>query len=627
MPQPTIEHPPAPRYRCARVPAWHTEIRTLPDGTLVLTSPPAPAVPQNGFADFAAYWAQRRGAAPAFSERDAQGAWRTISWAELWDQVRAVAAALLNLGLGPQRPLMLLSGNSIEQALLLLAAEHAGVPTVPVSPAYSQVSRDFARLKDVFGLVRPAALFVQDRAAFGPALAALGVADLPVIAVSGATESRHAWSTLASTELTPAGLAALACARAAIEPADTVRLLLTSGSTGVPKAVAMSYGNLKAATAYLAYLLGTLADPQPVFLDWMPWHHTMGGLVSFGRSMVTGASHHLDDGAPVPGRFERTLRNLREVSPTIFTSAPVAFAMLANALERDEALAQTLFARLMCFGYGGASLARDVWERIQRVAERTVGERIAFRTSLGATETNGMGTYLASPSDDLGNIGVPGPGVEAKLIPLAGGDGRYELRLRGGAIFGGYLDAPELSAAAFDDERYFRLGDTVRLADPRDPMRGMLYAGRIAEDFKLANGTWVRTGQLRLALLDLCAPLVTDAVICGHDRDYVAALAWPNLAALQRLAPELDGLDAAALVQHPRVVAALAERLRAPANAQQGASLVVRRVLLMAEPPSIDAGEIADKGYVNQAACRARRAGLIDALFRDVPEAHVACVR
>jgi feruloyl-CoA synthase len=640
VPQTTVENTPAPRYRSARVPAWHTDVCTLPDGTLVLASPPAPAVPQNGFADFAAYWAQRRGTAPAFSERDAQGAWRTISWGELWNQVRVVAAALLHLGLGPQRPLMLLSGNSIEQALLLLAAEYAGVPTAPVSPAYSQVSRDFARLKDAFGLVRPAALFVQDRAAFEPAIAALGAADLPVIAVSGATDHRHAWSTLASTALTPARVAALVCARAAIQPADTLRLLFTSGSTGVPKAVATSYGNLKDATAYLVYLFGPLADPQPVFLDWMPWHHTMGGLVSFGRTMVTGASHFLDDGSPQPGRFERTLRNLREISPTIFSSAPAAFAMLAHELERDEALAQTLFARLVSFGYGGASLARDVWERIQRVAERTVGERIAFRTSLGATETNGMGTYLASPADDLGNVGVPGPGIEARLVPLAGGDGRYELRLRGGSIFSGYLDAPELNAAAFDAQRYFRLGDAVRLADPRDPLRGLLYAGRIAEDFKLASGTWVRAGQVRLALLERCAPLLADAVICGHDRDYVAALAWPNVAALRRLAPGLEGLDAAALVHHPLVVAALAARLRTPVDEQMavanpaanpqagtGASLLVRRVLLMAEPPSIDANEIADKGYVNQAACRARRTDLIEALFRDPPAAHVACVR
>ena len=621
MPHLQVENTLASRLHSAGVPSWRTDVRVLPDGSLILSSPAAPPVPQNGFADCVAWWAQRRGDASAFSERDALGGWHSLTWAALWSQVRAVAAALLDLGLGPQRPLMLMSGNSIEQAVLLLAAEHAGVPTAPVSPAWSRGGGDFVRLKSAFGLVQPAALFVQNRAGFEDAIAALDAPDLPVIAVEGALDTRQAWSTLASADLAPAQVAALGCARAAIHPGDTLRILFTSGSTGVPKAVVMRYGDLKETLAYFVCLFGPLADPQPVFLDWMPWHHTMGGIVSFGRAMVTGASHYLDDGSPQPEGFGRTLRNLREVSPTIYSTTPAAFAMLAHELERDPTLAHTLFARLVSFGYGGASLARDVWERLQRVAERTTGKRVALRTSLGATETNGMGTYFGTFDGDPGNVGVPGPGIEARLVPLAHDAGRYELRLRGGAIFNGYLDQPELTAQAFDDEGYLRLGDAVRLADPRDPLRGMRYAGRIVEDFKLSNGTWVRTGQVRLALLELCDPWLSDAVICGHDRDYVAALAWPNVAALRRAIPELDGLDVAALVSDPRVLALLGERLRKQAGT--GASLLVRRLVLLAEPPSIDANEIADKGYVNQAACRMRRAHWVEALFRDIPEADV----
>lgn len=622
MTAPTIDSPRALSYRSARLPSWETLVTHRADGTLIMTSPAAPAVEQNGFVDFVAWWAQRRSDAPAFGERLPEGGWRTLAWAELWHRVRRIAAGLLELDLGPQRPLMLLSGNSIEQAIVLLAAEYVGVPTVPVSPSYSTISRDFARLKDVAQLVQPAAIFVQDREPLERALVALALPDVPVIAVRNATNDRHSWRALASVELTPTRLAALASARAAIQPGDALRILLTSGSTGTPKGVVCTYGNLKATIAYIHHVFGGLSEPQPVFLDWMPWHHTMGGIFAFGRMMVTGASHFIDDGKPVPGLFERTLRNLREVSPTIFSSAPSALTLLANAVEHDDELAHCLFARLITFGYGGASLPRDTWERIQRVAERTIGERVSFATSLGATETNGMGTYIGVPSGDLGNIGLPVPGMEVKLVPLDGGDGRYEIRMRSASIFSGYLNNPAQTANAFDDEGYLCLGDAVCLVNPDRPLDGLRFAGRVSEDFKLTNGTWVRTGNVRLQLLELCRPLLVDAVICGHDRDYVAALAWPNLAACQRLAPEFANLDAAGLVRHPKLVDMIAERLRA--QSASGASVSVRRLMLMAEPPSIDANEIADKGYVNQSACRARRAPLIDELYGAVPEAHIA---
>lgn len=622
MAAPAAACPQALPYRSPRISTWQVNTARRADGTVILSSPPAPAIEQNGFVDFLPYWAQRRGNTPAFSERQAQGEWRSITWGGLWSQVRNVAAGLLNLGLGQGRPLMLLSGNSIEQAIVLLAAEYAGVPTAPVSPAYSTISSDCARLKDIAARVQPAAIFVQEHAMFERAIAAPGMPKVPVIAVHGATDEAYAFDSLASLELTPARIAALASARAAIQPADVLRILFTSGSTGAPKGVVSTYANFKAATAYFAHVFGTLAEPQPVFLDWMPWHHTMAGVFAFGRTMVTGASHYIDDGRPVPGHFERTLRNLRDVSPSIFSSAPSALTMLASALEDDAQLAQKLFARLINFGYGGASLPRATWERIQRVAGKTIGERVAFCTSLGATETNGMGTYFGVPSDDLGNIGVPVPGVELKLVPLEGGDGRFEIRMRGAAIFSGYLNEPSLTAKAFDEEGYLCLGDAARLVNADNPAEGLRFAGRVAEDFKLTNGTWVRTGSVRLGLLEQCAPLLTDAVICGHDRDYVAALAWPNVAACRRLAPELAALEVAALVQHPVVIAALDERLRM--QKASGSSFNVRRLMLMAEPPSIDANEIADKGYVNQAACRARRADLVEEVYRPTPQAFVA---
>jgi len=425
--------------------------------------------------------------------------------------------------------------------------------------------------------------------------------------------------------LTPERRAALAAAHAAVQPTDTVRVLFTSGSTGIPKGVNLTYSNFKAVASYYADNLGWLLESQPVFLDWLPWYHGLGGVLNLGRSIQFGATHYIDDGRPLPGMMDRTVRNLREVSPSIFTSVPSAWAMLAAELERDPKLAQSLFARVHYFGYGGASLPTSVWQRIQHVAEETIGERITFCSGLASTETSGMGTYCGWPTEGTGNIGTPVPGAEIKLLPLEGSAGRYEIRMRGPHVFAGYIKHPEMTAAAFDEEGFFRMGDAVRLVNPSDPAEGMLFDGRVVEDFKLINGTWVQTGAMRLSLLDQCAPLLSDAVICGHDNEFVAALAWPNVAACQRLAPELAELDAAALTKHPVVVDALRDRLRGQRVA--GVSLTIQRLLLMAEPPSADANEIADKGYVNQATTRARRAHLVEELYQKQPAAHVACMR
>jgi feruloyl-CoA synthase len=614
----------APSYRPVRFPERQTLVEHRADGTLILRSARAlPRIEQRSFADFIPGWAAQRGDSAAFCERDEHGAWRSLSWRELWRQVRAVAAALLDMGLNAQRPLMLLSGNSIEEAVLLLGAEYAGIPAAPVSPTYALMSKDFARLKAICELVPPGAVFVQSVAPYARALGALNLKGVPVIAVEGAAQGQFAWDALTDGPFDETSQRAVERAHAAIDHDDTARVLFTSGSTGLPKAVRLTYGNLGAVAAYYSDSFAWLLDAQPVFLDWLPWHHGLGGVLHLGRAIQFGATHYIDDGRPLPGMIERTVRNLREVSPTIFTSVPSAWTVLATELERDPQLAESLFAKASFFGYGGASMPAEVWKRIQNVAEKTIGARITFCTGLASTETSGMGTYCSWPTDTPGNIGTPALGSEVKLVPLEGGDGRYEIRMRGPNVFGGYIGQPELTAAAFDDEGYFRFGDAVRLADPADPPQGMIFAGRTVEDFKLANGSWVRTGALRLALIDCCAPLLTDAVICGHDRDFLTALAWPNVAACQRIAPELASLDAGALAAHPLVVAELSRRLSQ--QKARGATLVIERLMLLAEPPSLDANEIADKGYVNQAVTRARRAHLIDALYLADPASNVAC--
>ncbi len=619
----TRETPAAVPYRAVPYAVRKTLCERRPDGTLILRSPLAPQTSDRiGFAGSIPHWASRRGDSPAFCERDAKtGEWKRLSWSALWQQVQSVGAGLLEMGLGQGRPLVVLSPNSLQQLVLLFAAEYVGVPLAPVSPAYSLLSQDFARLKGVCELVPPAALFVQDLPLFQRAVQAINGADLPLIAVDGATQRAVSWQSLAQLELSAARREAVAAAHAAIRPDHIAKILFTSGSTGAPKGVPVSYRNLQACAANLSDMFSALAEsPEPaVFLDWLPWHHALGGVLNLGRAVLLGGTHYIDDGKPLPGMFERTVRNLREISPTVLTSVPSAWTMLATELERDPQLAKSVFARVLNFGYGGASLPDDVNQRIQRVAEKTVGERIVFATGLAATETTGVGTYRNWASVDLAHIGAPPPGTEVKLVPLEGE--RYEIRMRGDHNFSGYIGRPDLTQAAFDEEGFFKLGDAVRLIDASDPIQGMRFDGRVAEDFKLINGTWVRAGAVRLGLVEVCAPLLSDAVICGHDHDYIAALAWPHVAACQRLRPELAGLSAAELVAHPALIAELNARLQQQTGS---VSLKIRRLMLMAEPASMDANEIADKGYVNQAVTRARRADLVKQLFAAQPAPHVA---
>lgn len=596
------------------------------DGSLLLWSTDAPL--QGGpfaFSSFLARWAETRGALPAISER-AGDAWRTLTWSELHRQVLSVASGLLAMGLSPARPLMILSGNSLEQAVLLLGAEYAGIPSAAVSPSYSLLSQDHQRVRGMHALVEPGAVFVQSSAPFSRALDALGVPAAAVIAVDSPQAGHTAWAALAGAAPTAARIADLQAAHASIDPVrDVARIFFTSGSTGEPKAVPIRYDNVAAMIGQYQYLHRAIADEPVVMLDWLPWHHIFGGMGNLGRVMTLGGSYYLDDGRPLPGQFARTVQNLRDVCPTFYATVPSAWALIAAELERDESFARSFFSRLRFVAYGGASLPRDVWERFQSAAVRTVGERIGFVAGFGSTETTGQGAIYTLPGGDLGNVGVPIPGVEIKLVPLDGGDDRYEVRLRGRPVFHGYHKRPDLTQAAFDEEGFYRMGDAVRLANPEDPLHGLRYAGRCVEDFKLANGTWVRTGSVRLGLVEHCAPLLADAVICGHDRNYVAALAWPNVAACQRLAPELAALPPEELVKHPTVIATLRDALRA--QAASGASQQVRRLLLMAEPPSSEANEIADKGYINQAAARQRRTPLIDVLYAELPPAFVACSR
>lgn len=611
-----------PPFRRIPWPARDIAVDRRDDGSIVLRS----RVPLAPYPDHLPGLLRRWGAdAPdrpwLAQRRGPDRAWRRVSYGEALATVDALSQALIDLGLGPDRPVMILSGNSLEHALLTMAAMQVGAPAAPVSPAYSLVSQDHAKLRHVFGLVRPGLVFVQDGPPFDRALASLDLEGVTVVHVERAPTqaASTAWSALAAVR--PTGDVA---ARLATVGPDTVgKLLFTSGSTGMPKAVPntqrMMCANLQ---MYLQCRPRDPADPPSQLLDWLPWNHTMGGNAVFNPVLADGGTLHIDDGRPLPGQFDETIRNLRDVAPTYMSNVPAAWAMLATALEGDDALARHFFSRLRLMGYGGATLPDDLYRRLQALAIRHTGERIVMVTGWGCTETAPTATSTYWNTERVGLIGLPYPGVELKLVPAGG---KYELRIRGPIVMSGYHRQPELTAKAFDEDGFYRIGDAGTFVDPEDPAEGLVFAGRVVEDFKLSSGTFVHVGTLRVAAIAAASPVVQDALVTGQDRPYAGLLAWPNLAAC-RVVAGLPEADVDTLVRHPAVIARLRDGLRAMNASAGGSSQRVARAMWLTEPPQVDGNEITDKGYVNQRAGLERRAAWVDALYADPPGPDVIVV-
>ncbi|MDR3469648.1 MAG: AMP-binding protein [Xanthobacteraceae bacterium] len=548
--------------------------------------------------------AQRRGA-------DRQ--WRKVSFSEAKRTVDALSQGLLDLGVAADRPVAILSGNSIEHALMTQAAMQARLPAAPVSPAYSLMSLDHAKLKFIFELIRPAVVMVQDGPTFDKALAALDLKGVTLIHVERPPTGRPsiAYADLAATAATPAVAASIA----RITPTTVGKLLFTSGSTGMPKAVINTQEMMCANAAMMMQVRPRGAgDADAVLLDWMPWNHTMGGNALFNPLLFEGGTLYVDDGRPVPGQFDETIRNLREISPTYYANVPAGYAALAAAMEADEALCRTFFRNLGLMAYGGARLPDDLYDRMQALAVKTTGERIVFYTGWGATETGPTSTGTYWDTERVGLIGLPFPGVELKLVPTGS---KYEVRLRGINVTQGYFGRPDLTAAAFDEEGFYRIGDAAVFVDPADPVQGLIFAGRVVEDFKLTTGTFVHVGSLRTDAIAAATPVVQDALVTGQDRPYIGLLAWPNIDACRRLIGDMNA-TAEAIVRHPKVIAALRDGLAAHnRKAGHASSLHIARAMLMAEPPSIDGHELTDKGYINQRAGLERRAALVERLYSE----------
>jgi feruloyl-CoA synthase len=609
-----------PAFRKIEWLARDIAVERRPGGVIVLKSRIPLQAYEKHIPASLAKWAIERPDRTWLAQRAGAGRqWRKLSYAEAKRNVDALTQGILDLGLEPGRPVAILSGNSIEHALLAMASMQARVAVAPVSPAYSLMSRDHAKLKYLFDLIRPALVMVQDGPTFEKALNALDLEGVAIVHVNRPADGIKsiAFAELLATPVTVEVEDSVANSIAKITPDTVGKLLFTSGSTGMPKAVINTQQMMCANAAMMMQVRPRDPDArEATYLDWMPWNHTMGGNALFNPVLTEGGTLYIDDGRPVPGMIEETLRNLREISPTYYANVPAGYAALAAAMEKDDALCRSFFKNLGLMAYGGARLPDDLYDRMQALAIRTTGERIVFYTGWGSTETGPTSTGTYWDTDRVGLIGLPFPGVELKMVPVGA---KYELRLRGVNVTPGYHRQPDLTKAAFDDEGFYCIGDAGMFVDPDDPVQGLIFSGRVVEDFKLMTGTFVQVGSLRTDAIAAATPVIQDALVAGQDRPYVGLLAWPNLHACRQLVgdPEATCED---VVRHPMVLACLKSGLQAHnARAEGACSMRIARAMLMTEPASIDGNELTDKGYINQRAGLERRADLVERLYANLP--------
>ena len=588
------------------------------DGTIYLRpKTPLPEYPER-LTDRLHHWARTEPDRIFMAERTAGGGWREITYAQLLSSARSIASALLARGLSAERPVVILSGNSIDHALVAFGALYTGIPFCPVSPAYSLVSKDYGKLGYLIKLLTPGLVFADDAARFAGALSANIPAETEIVVSRGAVPGRNATTldALLATSEDPG----LDAAHDAIGPDTIAKFLLTSGSTGNPKAVINTQRMICANQVMLRETLAFLKDEPPVIVDWLPWNHTFGGNHNIGLTLYNGGSMYLDDGKPVPGGIEETVRNLREISPTVYFNVPKGYESLLPYLRDDAALRAKFFHRLHAMFFSGAGLSPYIWSSLDELAVRETGVRVPILTGLGATETAPFSMSVKPSTSRSGHVGLPVSGNDAKLVP---NNGKLEICVKGPNVTPGYWRQPELTAKAFDEEGFYKYGDALKPADANDLSAGFDFDGRIAEDFKLASGTWVSVGPLRARFIAACAPLVRDVVIAGINRDEISALIILDLDGCRLINPALPSGDLAASAADPLVREALRERLTKFLATATGSSTRITRAVLIDTPLSIDRGEVTDKGSVNQRAVLDHRAGLIEELYSAKPAATV----
>ncbi len=550
------------------------------------------------------------------AERHASAAWRELTYEEARGLVDGLAHGLIERGLSPERPVMILSANSVDHALLTLAGHTAGIPVAPISVAYSLQSQDHAKLKYIGALLKPALIYVSDTGPFVRSLGALDLTDVEILAGTNGANLPGVTLFEAMAESRPGP--SVEQAAAAIRPDTIAKILFTSGSTGLPKGVINTHGMLTANQQQLAQVWPFLDDAQLVLLDWLPWNHTFGANHNFNLALRHAGTLFIDGGRPVPGLIEQTVRNLGEISPTIYFNVPAGYAALLPFLENDEALARSFFAKLRLIFYAGAALPQDLWTRLEAVSERATGYRVPMTSSWGTTETSPLATAAHFVIDRAGPIGVPVPGVELKLVPAGE---KLEARVRGPNVTPGYWKRPDLTAEAFDPEGFYKPGDAVCFDQPAAAQHGLAFDGRLTEDFKLTTGTWVGVGALRVGVLAASSPVLQDAIVAGENCASIGLLAWLNPAGCCRLIGAECALPE--LARHPAIREHVRTALASWNAEHRGSSERIARVILLPDAPSIDANEITDKGYINQRLALERRRADVERLYAAAPDGGV----
>ncbi|HUH87254.1 MAG TPA: feruloyl-CoA synthase [Pusillimonas sp.] len=590
-------------------PAVKVEIRT--DGAMVLENPMPLEPYARCIGEFLEHWGRETPNASFLLERGPDGQWQGVTYGQALTKVRQIAGWLLRHHKRPDHPVCVMTDNGVEHGLIMLACMHVGIPYTAISPAYSLVSKDHAKLKNLIQRLEPEFIYVGGSERYLPAIKSIEGLHTARFIVSD-TDPNPADALRFSELLAGGDDAAVQAAFEQVGPDTIAKILFTSGSTGYPKGVINTQRMMCASQQAKLQLWPFLREHPPVLLDWLPWNHTFGGNHNFNIILVNGGTLYLDSGKPLPGMFDQSVQNLRDVAPTLYLNVPRAFDMLLPALRSDAELRRKFFSNLQVIFYAAAALPQHLWDGLIELSKQELGYAVPMVTAWGSTETSPLATDCHYQADRSGVIGLPVPGVSIKLVPS--GD-KLEVRVKGPNITPGYFKQAEETVKAFDEEGFYRIGDAAKFADPANPSAGLMFDGRVSEDFKLTTATWVSVGALRVKGIEVLAPAVQDIVVTGHDRDSVGFLIFPNVAACRKLAGLPDDAPLEQVTTHPAVVEHIVKGLKALRAAGTGSSTFADRAVLLNTPPSVDAGEITDKGYINQSAVLKARVELVEKLY------------